>query len=182
MTVLAQVGCQWIDFAFFHLGARIFDSDHHKSLFGAASLLAQAGAAAAIVLRAAGPSHRRAGGMVAGALVAVLVVVRTFVNYDVEILLPPVTALFALICWLASRDPRIVQMTVFASLVLLACSLALHTVGPAADTGGRAIEDTWTYQLLAMLKHSAELAGWILLATGMLAGSFAARVDSVTRH
>ena len=57
-----------------------------------------------------------------------------------------------------------------ASLVLLACSFALHAVGPQADAAGNTAylaEHTWAYQLTGMLKHGAELAGWMLLATGM---------------
>ena len=52
-VVFAQTASQWIDFHFFDLRLRALDSGHHLSVFGAASILAQAVAAAAIALRAA---------------------------------------------------------------------------------------------------------------------------------
>lgn len=170
-TVVLQAICQLLDFGVFHLALRILDSNHHKSVFGAVSVLAQAGAAAAIILRAVRPSRLRGARVLLGVLVAILALVRTFAAYDTEMLLVPVAAVFALLCWLAWRDPRTIRITVLASLALLVCSFALHTVGPAADAGAGHADGSWTFQLTAMLKHGAELAGWMLLATGMLAGS-----------
>ena len=51
-VVFAQTASQWIDFHFFDLRLRVLDSDHHGSVFGALSILAEAVAAAAIGLRA----------------------------------------------------------------------------------------------------------------------------------
>ena len=51
-VVFAQTAGQLIDFRFFDLRLRVLDSDHHASVFGALSILAEAGAAAAIGLRA----------------------------------------------------------------------------------------------------------------------------------
>jgi hypothetical protein len=178
VLVFLQAACQAIDFGLFHLDLRILDSNHHKSVFGAASVLAQTAAAAAIILRATRPSRVRLARMLLGALVAILVYVRAFVDYDVAMLLGPVAVLFALICWLAWRDPPIVRIIVLGSLALLVCSFALHAVGPAADVGPGHVDGSWAFQLTAMLKHGAELAGWILLATGMLAGGVASRRTS----
>jgi hypothetical protein len=169
-TVLAQLACQLIDFGLFHLDLRILDSGHHKSVFGAASLVAQAAAAIAFVARAARPSPVRVAWILVGGLVAALVLVRALVKYDVRLLLPPVAVIFVLLCWLVSRDPGAVQMVVLGSLILLVCSFGLHVVGPAADAGPRD-EQAWVYQLTAIVKHGSELAGWILLATGILAGA-----------
>lgn len=180
-TVFLQAACQAIDFGLFHLDLRIIDSNHHKSVFGAASVLAQTAAAAAIILRAARPSRVRSVRMLLGALVASLAVVRALVSYDLAMLLPPVAVVFGLLCWLARRDQRAIRLTVLASLALLVCSFALHAVGPAADVGPGQVDGSWTFQLTAMVKHGAELAGWMLLATGMLAGSVAAARTSSGR-
>jgi hypothetical protein len=163
-------GGQLIDFGLFHLNLRIIDSNHHKSVFGAASLIAQAAAAGAIVLRAARPSPVRLAWILLGGLVALLVVIRALLKYHLWLLLGPVAVIFVLLCWLVSRDPRAVQMIVLRSLILLVCSFALHVVGPTADTGHWG-ERSWIFQLIAIIKHGAELAGWILMATGMLAGA-----------
>lgn len=174
-TVALQAVCQLLDFGVFDLSLRILDSNHHKSVFGAVSVLAQAGAAAAIILGAARPPRLRVARVLLGALVASLALVRTFAAYDVAMLLAPLAAVFALLCWLALHDPPSIRITVLAALALLVCSFALHTVGPAADGGAGHVDGSWTFQLTAMLKHGAELAGWMLLASGMLAGSVASR-------
>lgn len=183
-VVLAQTAGQWIDFHFFDLRLRALDSGHHQSVFGAASILAQAVAAAAIALRAA--SMRRPGWLLVGVAVGVLIIPRAlmryeavFARYDVPILVVPLTVVFVVLCALTFRDARRVRFMVWGSLVLLACSFVLHGVGPQADADGRAttylITHTWAYQATGMLKHGAELAGWMLLATGIAAGSLASR-------
>lgn len=173
-AVFAQTASQWIDFHFFALKLGVLDSDHHGSIFGAISLLAQAAAAVAIGVRAA--AVRRPSGLLVAALVGVLTVPRAlmryepaFERYDVPILVAPLTVALVVLCVLTLRDSRRVRFIVWASLVLLACSFALHAVGPQADAVGRTafLGDTWAYQLTGMLKHGAELAGWMLLATAM---------------
>ena len=145
-VVLAQMASQWIDFHFFDLRLRALDSGHHLSVFGAASILAQAVAAATIGLRAvsdAAPglaSRRCAVGVLdhpAGAYALLNVV---FARYDVPILVVPLTVVFVVLCALTFRDARRVRFMVWGSLVLLACSFALHGVGPQADADGRAID------------------------------------------
>ena len=102
-VVFAQTASQWIDFHFFDLRLRVLDSDHHASVFGAASILAQAVAAAAIGLRAV--SMRRPAWLLVAALVGVLTVPRAlmryepvFARYDVPILVAPLTVVFVVLC------------------------------------------------------------------------------------
>lgn len=168
-TVLAQAVGQWIDFRVFHLSMKVLDSNHHASIFGAVSILAQTGAAVAIALRAAQPNRHRFLWLSLGVLVAVLVFVRTFAAYDAILLLPPLAAVFGLLSALTLRDPLRVRVLVSSSLAMLALSLVLHSVGLAANATSSALPWTSAYQLTAMLKHGAELAGWMLLATAMAA-------------
>ena len=51
----------------------------------------------------------------------------------------------------------------------MAVSLALHRVGLDADVLNYS-DQSWAYQLTAVAKHGCELAGWLLLATGIIAG------------
>jgi hypothetical protein len=68
---------------------------------------------------------------------------------------------------------------VWGSLALLAFSFALHAVGPQADASNTSVygtsaylaTHTWAYQATGMIKHGAELAGWMLLATAMAAAA-----------
>jgi hypothetical protein len=52
--------------------------------------------------------------------------------------------------------------------LLLVFSFVVHAVGPSAVSalGGGG----WAHQLKGVLKHSAELGGWMLVATGVAAG------------
>jgi hypothetical protein len=84
----------------------------------------------------------------------------------------PLTMVFVLLCALTFHDPRRVRFMVWGALVLLTCSFALHGVGPQADASGNktyVAEYNWEYQVTGMLKHSAELAGWMFLTTGIVA-------------
>jgi hypothetical protein len=188
VVVLAQTASQWIDFRYFDLRLGFLDSDHHGSVFGAISLLAQAAAAIAIAVRAA--SMRRPSGLLVAALVGALTVPRAlmrfepaFQRYDVPILVVPLGVALIVLCVMTFRDARRVRFTIWGSLVLLACSFALHAVGPQADAHSAAYVEThsWAYQLTGMLKHSAELAGWMLLATGVAAAALSA-TDLRTAH
>jgi hypothetical protein len=178
-VVCAQAAAQLIDFHFFHLRLRVLDSDHHRSVFGALSIVAEALAAAAIGRRAL--SERRLAWLLVAAVVGVLTVPRAlmsfvvvFRQYVVPILAAPLTVVFVVLCALTFHDVRRVRLMVWGSLVLLACSFALHAVGAQADARGTTpslATYTWGYQGTGMLKHGAELAGWMLLAIGMAAGT-----------
>ena len=191
-AVFAQTAGQLIDFRLFDLRLGLLDSDHHGSVFGAASIFAEVVAAAAIGLRVL--STRRVVGVLVAALVGVLTIPRALVRYEpgfqryeVPILVVPLTGVLVVVCALTFRDPRRVRFIVWGSLALLACSFALHAVGPQADASGFTTSaaaylatHTWAYQLTGMLKHSAELAGWMLLATGMIAGASPPIKDDLT--
>jgi hypothetical protein len=192
-AVFAQTASQLIDFRLFNLGLRALDSDHHASIFGAISILAELVAAAATGLRAVA-STRRPAWLAVAALIGVLTVPRAlmryesaFERYDVSILVAPLAVAFVVLVALTLSDARRVRSMVWASLILLACSFALHAVGPQADSGGSATypaTHAWRYQATGMLKHGAELAGWMLLATGVAAGlaSNAGRRPRVQRY
>jgi hypothetical protein len=177
VVVIAQTAGQLIDYHFFHLKLRMLDSDHHASVFGALSIFAEAGAAITIGLRAV--SGRRLPWLLAAAVVGMLTLPRAlmryeavFERYDVAFLMAPLAVVFVVMCALTFRDPRGVRFLVWGSLVLLACSFALHAFGPQADAAGRTAylgTYAWVYQGTGMLKHGLELAGWMLLATGMIA-------------
>ena len=176
VVVLAQAITQWIDFRFFDLRIRILDSGHHASVFGAASLLAQAMAAGAIGLCGVLSRPRRYWLCVA-ALVGVLAAVRTlmryepmFVRYEIPILIAPLAVILALLLYLTITETKAIRRAVWGALFLLSCSFALHGVGPQTDgNNARLVWRTWAYQATGMVKHGAELAGWMLLATGMAA-------------
>lgn len=185
--VSAQAVAQLIDFHFFHLSLRVLDSDHHRSVFGALSIVAEALAAAAIGRRAV--SERRLAWLAVAVVIGVLTVPRALMGsevalkqYIVPILVAPLTVVFVVLSALTFRDARPVRFVIWGALVLLGCSFALHVVGPQADAGASnpyLVTHTWAYQGTGMLKHGAELSGWMLLAIGMVGGVLACQEDDL---
>jgi len=167
--VVLQAATQAIDFSVFNLRIRAFNSDKHDSLFGLASLLAQLAVGAASVWRGRQAERHRRAWFSLGALVGVLVIVRGLTTFNATALAVPLAGVFGLVCWLTWRDRFAARGVVWAGLILMALSLLLHKVGLAADAS-TASDFTWAYQLEGMVKHGAELAGWMLLATGIAAG------------
>ena len=104
-----------------------------------------------------------------GALVAGLVLLRTLITYNPKAVAVPLACMFWLVCWLTWRDPRAAHTVVWLALILMVVSLLLHEVGLDADVLNYS-DQSWSYQLSAVAKHGSELAGWILLASGIIAG------------
>jgi hypothetical protein len=168
VMVALLAATQAIDFGFFNLRLAWLNTDTHFSVFGIASLLAQLAAAAAGSLRGARAQPHRWAWLTLAVILAGLVVIRTLTHYSASVLGPPLACVFGLLCWLTWRDPRASRALVWAGLVLLMTSLLLHEVGATADATPSG--DTWGYEVLAIIKHGAELGGWMLAATGVVAG------------
>ena len=169
MVVLHAVS-QAMDFSVFDLRIRAFNADKRDSVFGLASLLAQTAAAAASGWRSRRAERHRRAWFALGLLVLVLVFIRGLTTFNALVLAPPLACVFSLVCWLTWRDPRPSRAVVWAGLVLMATSFILHKVGLAADAS-LASDYTWAYQITGIVKHATELAGWILLTTGIVAGA-----------
>lgn len=168
-AVALQAATQAIDFSVFNLQLRAFNSDKRDSIFGLASLVAQAAVATACVWRGRRVGRNRRGWFVLGALVGGLVILRGLTTFNAKTLAVPLACVFGLVCWLTWRDRAACRAVVWAGLVLMATSLLLHKVGLAADDS-TASDFTWAYQIISMVKHGAELAGWMLVFTGIAAG------------
>lgn len=168
MFALLAAG-QLIDYGVFNLRIKALNTDTHASVFGVASLLAEVAAAAAITWRASRTDRRRWTWFALGALVAALVLFRGLASFDAATLAAPLACVLLLVCWLTWPDPRAARTVVWAALVLMATSLALHQVGEAADVVNHS-GYSWSYQLVTVAKHGCELAGWLLVATGIIAG------------
>jgi hypothetical protein len=168
--VVLQAASQAIDFSVFNLQIRAFNSDTHRSVFGLASLLAQLAVAAASIRRGCRSEQYRRALFALGALVGGLVIVRGLTAFNAAALAAPLACMFGLVCWLTWRDRNAPRKLVWASLILMAVSLLLHKVGAAADASNPSDYHSWAHQLTGMVKHGAELGGWMLLATGIAAG------------
>ena len=167
--VALQAASQVIDFSVFDLRLRALNADKRDSVFGIASLLAQAAVSGASLWRGSRYERHRWGWLALGALVAMLVIVRGLFTFNAAVLAVPLACVLGLLCWLTWRDDRVARAVVWAGLVLMATSLLLHKVGLEADTS-LASDYTWAYQITGVVKHGAELAGWMLVTTGIIAG------------
>lgn len=162
---------QAVDFGAFNLDISWLDADHRLSVFAIASLLAQAATAAASIGRGYVAAQRRTAWFALGALVGALVVIRGLTMFNASVLAVPLLCVFVLLSLLTWSN-KTSRTTVWAALLLLAVSLLLHKVGLDADSSP-ASDYTWAYQLVGIVKHGTELAGWTLTATGIAAGTAA---------
>jgi len=170
VTAALLAASQLINFGVFHLRIQAFDSDYHTSVFGLASLAAQLAVAVASAWRGRHTTRHRWAWFGLGALVAVLAVVRELTTFNATALAGPLLCVFVLLSCLVWRDAGITRAAVGAGLLLMMVSLMLHKVGIASDAS-TASDYTWPYQIVTVIKHACELAGWTLVATGVLAGT-----------
>ncbi len=169
VMVALLAASQLINYGVYHLRLHAFDTDRHSSVFGAASLLAQLAAAGVIAWRGVRIERQRWAWLALGALVAGLVLLRTLITFNAKTLAAPLALAFLLVCWLTRRDSLVARSVVAAALGLMLVSLVLHQVGLDADVLNYS-NQSWAYQLTAVAKHGCELAGWMLMATGIIAG------------
>lgn len=177
-VVIAQTVAQCVDFGILGLRVQALDSNHHASIFGIASLAAQAAlvpaAGARGALGARGTRSARALWLLLAGLVGILLVVRVFLTFNGPALVVPAGIIFVLLWMLTLRESARVRALVRAGLALLVFSFLLHVVGPPILRALHENGNTWPDQVKGMLMHSAELAGWALIATGVLAAAHAA--------
>jgi hypothetical protein len=136
-------------------------------VFGVLSLLAQAAAALACARYAPRSAHPRDWSALA-AVVGALLVLRILIPYNAGLLVAPTAAAFAMYWRVSTEEREHVRSVIRTALCLLAFSFLVHAVGPrivsALGYGG----GSWAYQVKGILKHTAELAGWTLLAAAVL--------------
>lgn len=168
MVALLAAG-QAIDFGVYNLSIRALNADKHASVFGLASLLAQTVVAVVSVWRGSRVERARWAWFTLGALLAGLVVFRGLTTFNATALALPLLGVLGLVCWLTWSDRAAGRALIWAGLVFMATSLVLHKVGLAADSS-LASDYTWAYQIEGIVKHGSELAGWMLLAIGIVAG------------
>ncbi|MBV9606876.1 MAG: hypothetical protein JO027_17315 [Solirubrobacterales bacterium] len=174
-AVVAQAITQIVDFSVYDLRIGALNSDVHASIFGVLSLIAEGVMAVAAGFRGL-HSHQRSRWLGLAALAAALVAVRAALPGSAAAFAVPCAAVFALVWSLTSADPRAARTVVLASLFLLVFSFAIHIVELELGNVGK----SWPDEIKCLFKHSAELSGWILLATGVVAGMLPDRPDAVS--
>jgi hypothetical protein len=164
---VAATTAQLVDFGVYGQRLRLLDMTTHRSIFGVASLAVLALAACASVLLAAPQDGRRRHFAVLAGILAFLLAVRIAQPPHVLLLSLPGTAAAFVLLWTAPL-PASVQRLVREGCIVLVAAFVVHGIGEkvVADLGYG--PETWAYQIKAVVKHSGELAGWALVAGGLV--------------
>jgi hypothetical protein len=184
VIVTAGGAAQLIDYGAYGMTIRWMDSSADGGLFGAAGDAALAAAAIASGVVLVRTRRRRAATIALPPLLAFLAVDKVFRLHDhvpqwlalyLPLLAASAIALFTVASVLPDRERHLITF----GLGLLAASFVARFVGEALvrELGGA--PDGLAYQLKAVVKHSAELAGWLLCAVGMAAGALHDRPSGV---
>jgi hypothetical protein len=169
-ALVAQIVAQIVDFTVYDLRIDALNSNLDSSVFGVLSLAAEIAMACAAAFRAF-ESEYRGRWLVLAAIAAALVAVRAAAPGSAMTVAAPVAVMFVLVWSLTSSDPARARTLVRVALCLLAFSFVVHVVGLKIVNSLGYDGNSWPYQVKSLLKHGAELAGWILLATGISASA-----------
>lgn len=163
----AATTAQLIDFGVYGQRLRLLDMTTHRSIFGVASLGVLAVAMCACVLLSVAHERRRTRRAALGAVLAFLLVLRIAQPSHVLLLSLPASAAALVLLWTV-LPPGPARRLVREGGIVLVAAFAVHGVGEklVAELGYG--PDTWAYQIKAVVKHSGELAGWALVACGLV--------------
>ena len=177
VLVTAAIGAHLIDFGVYDLRIRVMNAGLGSSPVAWVSPAALAVALASTILLA----RRR---QVTVALVPVLAIVlvlstrhlgESLPHWQV-LLLPPLGLALFLLWREAEALDRLAARTCRTGCVLLVCAFALHVFGAALLRSLGIGVDSWPYQVKVALKEGLEIAGWLLVASGLAATAWGTRV------
>ncbi|HEV7640858.1 MAG TPA: hypothetical protein VGO39_08335 [Gaiellaceae bacterium] len=169
VVVAAQVSAHLFDFWALNLRSALLDSASEHGIF------VRLGSLAILACAVATLAHRRS-----SRLAVPLAVVAAWLFADAllglhahlhgRLVNVPLLAAIAAGYWLlAARFAPAPRRLVHAALALLVLSAAIHVLGPPALAALGWGQGAWEYQVKIALKEATEIAGWILLASGLLA-------------
>jgi hypothetical protein len=167
---VAEAVTQFVNFGVLDLRYGLLDAGRQGSVFGALTVVALAAAGAAVVLHLAAARSREPLGLAALALVLVcLLGLRiTHVHHAVWYGAPLAIVVLAVL-WNAGRDGSPERSAFRLGTLLLLVAFVAHGPGELVAQHYDLGYATWLYQAKVVVKHAFELAGWGLLAAGLLA-------------
>jgi len=169
VLALAAAAAQLIDFGVYGLRIHLLDMSTHASVFGVISVLALIAAGAAAIELAANRRTCTRWSCVLPLLLAVLLALRVIHPAHVLVLaLPFAVATFAALWWHVGAPGSRARRLVRVGCVVLIGSYAVHAVGTTVVSALGYGAATWPYQVKLVIKHSGELAGWAIVATGLV--------------
>jgi hypothetical protein len=164
---VAATTTQLIDFGVYGQRLKLLDMMTHRSIFGIVSLavLAAAACACSLLWLLERDGRRRLAPL--GAILVFLLALRLAQPPHVLLLALPASAAARALLWTAEL-PGPARRVLREGCVVLVLAFVVHGIGEkvVADLGYG--PDTWAYQVKAVVKHSGELAGWALVAGGLI--------------
>lgn len=174
--VLAGATAQMVDYLAYGLRVRALDSNADSGIFGLVGDVALAGAALAAWVVLARSRRRTIAMLGLAPLLTFLAIdkaarLHDHVPHYLAVYLPVLAATGVLLVVVARPLPRPARRLILAGLILLGLAFVQHQLAePLAERIGIS-PGSWIYQVKATLKHSTELAGWLLIALGLAAGA-----------
>jgi hypothetical protein len=171
---------QLVDFGFYHLRIGALNSASDGGVFGVVGDLSLAAAAFAAWLLPLQARERRVPTIVLPPLLTFLAIDKILHLHDriphwLVLYLPLLSATFVVLAMVAWTMPPWSRRLIGTALVLLAASFLVHQFAERLLLDLGAPVDGWAFQVKAVVKHGAEVAGWLLVALGLGIGFMARR-------
>ena len=162
---VAASATQLLDFAVIH--ARWLDMNTHASVFGAISLLALALSGLLAALLARSETSRSRASVLLPVLLAVLLGLRLVHPVHVVFFALPCAAATLVLLWEHDGAHRTHALYLIRiGCLVLAGSYLAHASGVLVSAAGYG-RHTWPTEARLLIGHTGELAGWVLVASGL---------------
>jgi hypothetical protein len=163
-VAVAATTAQLVDFGVYDQRLQALNMMTHNSVFGIVSLVALAVAVVASLVAAI--RERKPRFAVLSGLLATLLALRLAQPSHVLLLALPVSTAALALLWTSAPDGPSRRVLRDGCIVLVIAFVA-HGIGAAIVSWLGLGPETWAYQVKALVKHSGELAGWILVAAAL---------------
>jgi hypothetical protein len=164
---VAATTLQFVDFGIYGLRIQLFDMNTHASLFGGVSLFALVASASTACLLAL-PTWKSGAVLLLPVLLTALFVLRILHPSHVILMALPLATVTFLVLW---RDAGAASSPATTLIRLgcgaLVCSYLAHAFGPGVSSRLGYGDNTWPDQITLAVRHTGELAGWMIVATGL---------------
>jgi len=167
-VAIAATTAQLVDFGVYDQRLRALNMMTHNSIFGIASLTALALAVAASFVASFRGTERRLELACLGGLLSVLLALRVAQPPHVLLLALPVSVAALALLWTIA-PPGETRRILRDGCIVLVGAFVVHGIGAWIVQRLGLGPDSWGYQLKAVVKHTGELAGWVLVAFALTA-------------
>jgi hypothetical protein len=175
LAVIASA-TQLVDYSFDTHARWLLAMNSHATVFGAVSILALLAAVIAAALCAVADRRVRNGSAVLAFLLSILLTLRILHPEGVLVVALPFAVATFLVLWRHWGTPGSdVRRMIRVGSVVLAGAYLVHAFGATAVGALGYADGSWAEHTVLVLRHSGELCGWLLVASGVAAAYAAVR-------